>query len=459
MTIVRTDSSACRSFVPWRGVISGILILTACAVGRQAPDLHPRQVVAARDSLSRAALWPGFDPAAVPVAMYDGGHTWLAGYPGIPEGFVPAGDSLLLRYPGRYPLLLANSTMELDGITTATLLLDRQVTNDPAEWAGLVVHEAFHAFQQRRHPGWGPNEAQIFNYPVTDNTLLALRRMETFALSQALRDTAAAGRVCHAWQATQLRARRFSRLDSTSVAYEREAERFEGLADYVESRALGRPVDLAPGGYPPEAVRPRAYASGSAQAQLLDSILPGWQELMEQGDDRSLDELLAEGAARPPQSCSLTVPSPEHYRLAAAAVDSLLLRRSSLRENYLSLPGWTLVLEVAPPGLSVRSFDPLSVVQLNDTEVLHPRAVELTEGRNLFAAFDRAVLTQGTEVHPLFAGVRRVTVAGLASRPSVRDSAGWLLVSGQGLDAAFFGAKLSWGQRMLRLTIESQDDR
>jgi len=32
-------------------------------------------------------LWPNFNPLSIPLAFYDGDHTYLFRYPGIPEGF------------------------------------------------------------------------------------------------------------------------------------------------------------------------------------------------------------------------------------------------------------------------------------------------------------------------------------------------------------------------------------
>jgi len=433
-------------------IMSVPLAMVGCGVMRPQPQLSPRAVVMARDSLALSPLWPGFDPRVTPLAMYDGSTTWLSGHPKVPTGFEVDAATGLLNFPGRHPELSANSTIELDGTTTATLLLDQRRSADPREWAGVAVHEAFHAFQQQRHPGWGPNEAQAFSYPVTRDTLLAWRRAETQEMALALSAADLAGRSCHARRAMGYRAQRFSRMDSASVLYEREAERFEGLADYVESRALGRtPGILA--GYPPEAVRSRAYATGSVQAALLDSLSPGWQRVMERDDGSSLDELLSQAVSEGDDYCRAGSLSESALAAAAAAIDSLHRRRRDMRLSYLSQPGWTLVVEVATPGLLLQGFDPLNVVQLNDSEVLHRRVLRVADGTTRLEAFDRAVLTSGTETHPLFGGIRRVTVAGLGGRPAVKDSAGVLLVGAPGFTGRFEHAAMSWGHRLVRIEL------
>src|SRR6185369_3043374 len=156
------------------------------------------------------------------------------------------------------------------------------------------VHETFHVFQARRHPKWGGNEVDQLTYPSDDGEVLAQRRLESLALSRAVaaRGRAAAG----AWAARALDARekRFARLAGPAAAYERGTEMKEGLAAYVETKAVedGGPF-LPPGEFPPEAVRLRAYASGNAIARLLDRLDPAWKPRLEKDDALSLDALLS----------------------------------------------------------------------------------------------------------------------------------------------------------------------
>lgn len=60
------------------------------------------------DRLATRAIWPGFDPRAVPVALYDGERTILARHPDPPSGFTALTDRPdLVSYPaGMVPSVL-----------------------------------------------------------------------------------------------------------------------------------------------------------------------------------------------------------------------------------------------------------------------------------------------------------------------------------------------------------------
>ena len=75
----------------------------------------------------------------------------------------------------------ANTGIELAGTPTASAMLD-DPSQEPRLSAALLIHEAFHVFQAKRHPGWGANEADLFVYPVEIPPALALRRLESEGL-------------------------------------------------------------------------------------------------------------------------------------------------------------------------------------------------------------------------------------------------------------------------------------
>lgn len=74
--------------------------------------------------------------------------------------------------------------MELNGVLTAALLLDRSRTL--RENLGTLVHELFHAFQREHHPEWQANEVELLTYPEDDGEILALRWLELLALEKAI---------------------------------------------------------------------------------------------------------------------------------------------------------------------------------------------------------------------------------------------------------------------------------
>jgi hypothetical protein len=398
------------------------------------------------EHLAAAPLWPGFDPGRIPVAVTDGTRTLLARHPRPPDGFVRvalAGRDDVYRFAGRHPALRASTAVDLGGVLTATLLLDAVRPRPVREIAAGAVHEAFHVYQRERHPAWAANEAELFTYPVDDPVLLQLRRLETTALRRAL---AAAERALAAWWAAAalaLRRERFDRLPAGAVAYERGSERNEGLARYVEWRALrwrqgkhgehgaqdvSRAI-LPVGEFPAEAVRLRCYAVGQALALLLDRLAPQWAEHLEAGDTRSLDEVLEAAIAGPAGDTSRPVsPFSDRERAVAlsraeAEVQQLLAVRVAERQAFLAAPGWTVQV-VAGEGapLQPQGFDPMNVRRLGPGEVLHTRWIKLGNAWGTVEVLGRRALTEAAGAHPLFTGVHALTVTGIEEAPTVHEA-------------------------------------
>lgn len=152
-------------------------------------------VVAEADRLGAQDLWPGFDPRAIPVAIYDGERTLLFRHPSPPPEFQHvSGREGVRAYPGRYPSVTANASAEIGGISTATLMPATGAVTLRSR-AGILIHEAFHVYQREHHPAWQANEAELFTYPVDNAELLTLRRMEAEALRRAL-ETQQTGAGC-----------------------------------------------------------------------------------------------------------------------------------------------------------------------------------------------------------------------------------------------------------------------
>ena len=148
-------------------VVLTAALLTVAAPPAAAQDAE-RALAIAREVERVAAdrtLWPGFEPLSVPLAVYTGGRTYLFRHPSPPEGFAPLADAspAALVFEGRHPSVVANTSVELGGVMTATLLLDGGPgePTGPRELAAVALHEAFHAFQRARHPGWVGNEGDM----------------------------------------------------------------------------------------------------------------------------------------------------------------------------------------------------------------------------------------------------------------------------------------------------------
>lgn len=68
---------------------------------------------------------------------------------------------------GRHPAITANSSADIGGRSTATLMVDaRSASGDVAGLAAVALHEAFHVFQREHHKGWVGNEGDMFTYRV-----------------------------------------------------------------------------------------------------------------------------------------------------------------------------------------------------------------------------------------------------------------------------------------------------
>ncbi|MCG8606567.1 hypothetical protein MJD09_16490, partial [bacterium] len=71
---------------------------------------------------SNRLLWPNYDPLSIPLAIFDGSNTYLFRHPNPPEGFQKADRASV--FSGRHPAVTANTSAEIGGVLSATLLLD-----------------------------------------------------------------------------------------------------------------------------------------------------------------------------------------------------------------------------------------------------------------------------------------------------------------------------------------------
>lgn len=435
----------------WAGTVAacapaGHVAIPVGAAGGSAFALERGVERVARTHAGAEALWPGFDPLAVPLAVYDGEGTYLFRHPAPPEGFAPVPGTRPAAhvYEGRHEALSANSSAEIGGVPTATVLLDRP---DPDGQAGalapLAVHEAFHVYQRARHPRWSGNEADLFVYPTDAAGPLALRRLETEALRRALASEGADSAACWSRRALALRRERHAALDSASAAYERGTELNEGLAAYVEARAAGRgAVGLPPGEFGAAEVRRRAYATGPALAFLLDRFAPGWPRSFEADDGQVLEDALARALGPGPACAFGDAETAESERRAQADVGALAAERAGRVAASEGRPGWSVVVEAAGGELLwPEGFDPLNVERVGPARVLHARFLRLGNGAGHLEALDTGAadveaLTEGAGPHPLFNGVQRVVLAGLAE-PEVSEVGGTVAVRAPGFRAEF----------------------
>lgn len=439
-----------------------ICALPGCARGpRLTPD-QQRAVAIAREVeriAGQRTLWPGYQPLAIPLAIYTGQQTLLFRHPAPPEGFAPIArlNPPAHVFQGRFPAVTANTSEDIGGTMTATLMADdAHAERSATQMAAVALHEAFHVDQRARHASWQGNEGSLLLYPAEDAELLRLRRLESEALRRALDTAEPEPARCWAVRALLHRNERFSRMAAEFPTYERATELNEGLASYIQEIAAGRTtVAIPPQEYAPAEVRWRTYTVGPALAFLLDRFRPGWQQELDANDDRNLDQLLALslGGADLLQSPQAAADCPfdatTQARIdstARADAGAVLLRRAERFQWFQQLPGWRVVIEAAQgQPLWPQGFDPLNVERV-EGGLLHTRFCSLGNDAAKLEAIDDAgadlvSLTEGVGPHPLFQGARRVVIAGL-SKPQIAAADGRTTLKAPGLTAEFTHATL-----------------
>jgi hypothetical protein len=448
-------------------IASALALMAAAstAAAAQDPPSHALAIAREVERIARThAFWPGYEPLGVPLAVYDGRNTFLFRHPAPPEGFRAAAgtDPPAWVRSGRHPSVTANSSADVGGVTTATVLADgARAERTASDLAAVALHEAFHVFQRARHPGWSANEGDLLLYPVEDAQLLGRRRLEAAALARALAAGEPAEAACWAARALAYRRDRYARMDSTFSRYERLTELNEGLAQYVQLLALDRTtVDIPPEEFGAAEVRRRVYTVGPALAFLLDRVAPGWKDSLEANDTLPLDALLANAIAsrRSPAACTLDSSTvTEIDRAARVDAAAVIATRVERRRMFDSRTGWrvTIIAGVGHP-LWPKGFDPLNVT-IVEGGLLHTRFLALGNDAGDIRVIDEAgadieTLTEAAGEHPLFNGVRRVVITGLAE-PAVSEDGGRITLRTPGLDAAFTGATLTRGRREMVISL------
>jgi hypothetical protein len=457
--------------MPWTLVVSAQK--TARRDAATAADVYA--VMAEVDRIAAArSLWPNFDPRRVPVEIYNGETTLLFQHPAPPPEFISLSSRQgVWAFPGRHETVTANAPAKLNNVLTATVMLNPGSGESLSERAALVIHEMFHVFQRERHPKWSGDELELFVYPFDDAELLALRRVESESLRRA--DTARKLTDARCWVrlALQTRRERFARLTKGAATYERATELNEGLARYVEARAAEKhTANLPADEYAVADLRTRAYATGHALALLLERFAPSWTTRLEAGETSSLDELLAAALSQEssptnnnasPAAVSASCALPQSFaesarRRATVDVASLNERRTTMRREFDAQAGWKIIITAdAAAPLWPQGFDPLNVLRLGQNGVLHTRYLKLGNAAGAIEILDRRSLTEGAGAeHPLFNGVRRLTLAGIADEPATQESEGKTTITAANIKGEFRGARLERAGQTLNIILPPQ---
>ena len=140
---------------------------TVAARGGQAPADDVFALLRAIDDAAARQAWPGFRLTDWPLAVFDGTRTLLLRHPAPPPEFTPlAGHPGVLAATGRHPAVASNSTVDLAGARTATVIATPTSNRESTLLA--YVEELFHVFWLRRHATFRPNEMARYAYPMKD---------------------------------------------------------------------------------------------------------------------------------------------------------------------------------------------------------------------------------------------------------------------------------------------------
>ncbi len=487
------------SFRPLRAALLCLLVAAGvcAAVAAPAPDTRPLGVCpllvdAAAQVWGVVArpdnpVWPGWNASDTPLLLYlPGRQELLIGHPSPPPGFVRYTGPL--EFPGAPILVRQDSTLftadgqntstDLNGVRTlvvadplsnirqniAALLADprpaedkvrglelAELSPDPYDQLGLIVHEAFHVYQDRTQSQRDLNEGLLLTYPVlaVDNNVGFGLEAGALADAIAAADPAALRAAAVRWLAAREQRRRA--LPARAIAYEDGIEFTEGLAKYTEYRLWQvlegqRPVpgldraqgfagfaDLSPqrrrllaamrrhlrgevnvnnAPYGTAPLRMRLYYSGMAMGVLLDRVAPGWKPRL-WASDSSLSDLLRLALAATPAELAQgweraradTAYAPllaAKTRLAADGARDAAARLAA----FGSGPGVRLVIEYGGLGTNRvgLAFTPFGITRVDTARVIFdqtPIRAVFSDGSQLSETFARPVLrdTLARELH------------------------------------------------------------
>ena len=425
-------------------------------------------IIRAFDEAGAKNIWPGFDATAWPLAVFDGERTVLLRHPSPPPEFtaVPGRPGVLV-FPGRYPAVTGNSTRDIGGVRTATVVA---TTAEEVENALLAsVEEVFHVFWLSRHTGFRPNEMARYGYPLTDVDNLRLILAEDEALARAL--AAEGGAAAWAGAAIRLRRARTPRLEPDVLAYETALEMMEGTANFAARFALGEKPEKTAARLreprPAEAIRWRFYDTGAALCMLLERFQPGWKVRLDAEPDLTIFALLDAAVARlevEPVEFSAAEAAELRSRAESAAA-TLTERRRQLRTEVLERPGARVVIEAAAGAepFDLPRFDPINLFVLDGGEVVHANFLNLSNAsgtvemanpgfaRRSFAG--TVGLTVPAGPHPLGTRIRALTVVGIQGEPKIARDGDTVTVEAPGLRVTLKGASVRTENGTIRVVV------
>jgi hypothetical protein len=167
--------------------------------------------------------------------------------------------------------------------------------------------------------------------------------------------------------------------------------------------------------------------------------------------------LLATALSSTPRgSCDFSPAERARFHAESGAdVAALVTRRETARREFVGREGWSLSIVSAESPLFPQGFDPLNVQVVTPAEVLHSRFVKLGNAAGSIQVLGRASLTEASGAHPLFNGVKRLTVTGLSSAPDVSVRADTVTIKADGISGEFRGGAVQRENQRVTVTLSN----
>jgi hypothetical protein len=375
-------------------IVSAAVLGLLVQASAQAPYV-PTEVLSRaqdiRDAGHRVAaqLWPGWDPGATPLGIYQQGqYLAVLGAKEMPAPFKmdpasSAADPLFVAPTSGFPgVHFVNAVAIIAGqhvaLISADDLMSKASTEDAAAYG---IGQLFRSYEQQIAPKKHADYLVLLwgRYPDFATRNRVLMQMEADSLLDAIHASDDEQCTKHVAEFLGARAERRKDLAADVIAFESGEEASDGLAGYVEYRLLEAAFSAKPDlreqriaglakirELPREREQERFVLLGMAEALLLDRLRPTWKKEFE-SSDAMLDELLGR----------VTKPSPELRAWGQALPEEQTKVRKWEDEGsrriglMMAQKARKVVIEVAgaKSKLQLRALNPSMMVPLtpNDT--------------------------------------------------------------------------------------------
>lgn len=342
-------------------------------------------------------LWNGFSKTK--YALYDDQNFYINDREGICIDLMEE-DSFFKgktdeRFVGNTAILMDDHYIAIWNIGMTPEGMD----ND--ELASLIAHEMFHCFQFSNGEKRFPNDLMGVDYPITIENM-SLRTLEREYLLDASMETDIEKKMESLTHYFNIRNKR-ERLIGDILKYEKAIESVEGVAVYVEFKALTQLskynkitslkkyvkgfTDVNEKNFK---IRHSSYRQGLLLGLIADAYIPDWKDRF-MNSELFLSDFIQRELDIKEMDLEYKY---ENKSLIVKQIDNWINLRDSIFDEF-NKEGKRNILE---EGFQITGFDPMNVIKRND-EVIHinflrvqidnkeqviPGPVKATIGSNIF---------------------------------------------------------------------------